>query len=74
MRAIIPSYQITVMLPDSAVASGSFNGDWGVTYTLDTNANTYEIWYANKTSYFFINDVLLHTLSAAAASVSIFYE
>jgi hypothetical protein len=55
---------------DSAVDSGSFNGSYGTTYTLDTNVHTYEIFFTNKNAYFFIDDVLLHTLTGAATTLT----
>lgn len=48
----------------NTVASGSFNGNLGTTYVLDTNCHTYEIWWSNKNVYFFIDDVLLHTITS----------
>ena len=49
---------------DAPVATGSFNGDWGATYALDVNCHTFEIWWSNKNAYFFIDDVLLHTITS----------
>lgn len=46
------------------VSSGSFNGNLGATYVLDTNCHTYEIWWSNKNVYFFIDDILLHTITS----------
>lgn len=46
----------------------SFNGDYGTTFTLDTNIHTYEIWWSNKNAYFFVDDILLHTISAVTTT------
>jgi hypothetical protein len=54
----------------SAVASGSFNGTLGSTYTLDANVNTFEIHWTNRSAWFFINGVLLHKLSATTATLT----
>lgn len=51
---------------DTCVAQASWNG--GNTFTLDTNANTYEIYWTNKTVYFTINDALAHKVTASAAT------
>ena len=42
------------------IKSGSLNGTNGSIYTIDTNANTYEIYWTNRSSWFFINDILIH--------------
>jgi hypothetical protein len=42
----------------------SFNGNYGSYFVLDNNVHTYEIWWTNKAAYFFIDDVLLHTIIA----------
>jgi hypothetical protein len=55
---------------DTPVSSGSFNGNLGTTYTLDTNVHTYEIWLSNKNVYFFIDDVLLHTITSLTTTAS----
>ena len=36
----------------------------GTTYVLDTNCHTYEIWWSNKTAYFYIDEVLLHKITS----------
>jgi hypothetical protein len=46
----------------------SFNGNLGTTHLLDTNIHSYEIWWSNKFTYFYIDDVLLHTLTSATAT------
>jgi hypothetical protein len=48
---------------DTAVTSGSFNGDYNQYYVLDTNCHTYEIFWTNKNAYFLIDDVLIHTVT-----------
>lgn len=49
---------------DSTVANGTFNGIYGTNYNIDTSCNIYEIYWTNKKAYYFVNDELLHTLSA----------
>jgi hypothetical protein len=46
----------------------SFNGDYGASYIVDTNIHTYEIWWSNKSVYFWIDDILLHTFNTSAQS------
>lgn len=53
---------------DTAVASGSFNGDYGSTYTFGTNSTTVEIWWTNNTVWFFINDILLHKVTSSTTT------
>jgi hypothetical protein len=53
---------------DTAVASGSFNGDYGSTYTPGVTAHSYEIWWSNKSAWFFIDDILLHTVTSSTAT------
>ena len=55
---------------DNQVASGSFNGDHGITYIMDNLVHTYEIWWTNKNTFFFIDDVLLHTLTGSTTTLS----
>ena len=43
----------------------SFNGTLGSSYTVDTNTHTYELWWTNKFAYYFIDDILLHTITAS---------
>jgi hypothetical protein len=38
-----------------------------VAITKDTNAHTYEIWWTNSKIWYFIDDVLVHTVNAATA-------
>lgn len=54
----------------TAVASGSFNGDGGATYTLDTNVHAYEIIYFTMGVWFYIDDVLIHKITPTTAPVS----
>ena len=54
----------------TAVASGSFNGDGGTTYTLDTNMHRYEIIYFTAGVWFYIDDVLIHTTVPTTAPLS----
>jgi Holliday junction resolvasome RuvABC endonuclease subunit len=43
------------------IVSGSFNGHYGSTFELDTNAHTCEIYWSNRTAYFVIDNELIHT-------------
>jgi hypothetical protein len=55
---------------DSTVASGSFNGYYGVAYTMGTTCDTYEIHYNNRSAYFVVNEEILHTLTGSSATTS----
>lgn len=46
-----------------SVASGAFNGDAGLTYTLDTDVHAFEILYFTMGAWFFIDNVLIHKFS-----------
>lgn len=47
---------------DIKIDNGSFNGD-SPTYNLDTNFSTVEILFTNKRIQFYINKILIHTLT-----------
>ena len=49
---------------DSTVANGSFNGNYGTGYLLDTNVHTYEVYWTNKKAYYMLDDEILHTLNS----------
>lgn len=49
---------------DTLVNSGSFNGA-STTYTLNTNVHRFNIDYTNLSAQFYIDDVLIHTISSA---------
>jgi hypothetical protein len=53
---------------DTPVASGSFNGDYGATYAPGVTARSYEIWWSNKSAWFFVDDILLHTVTSSTAT------
>lgn len=53
---------------DTAVSSGSFNGNV-TTYMLDANYHTYEIYYTNKRIMFVIDGVVIHTFTATTTSL-----
>jgi hypothetical protein len=53
-----------------AVSSGSFNGDGGASYSLNTNVHTYQIWYLASAIRFIIDDVLIHTISATSTRLT----
>ena len=52
------------------VDSGSFNGNGGTTYVLDTNYHTFEVIYTSKMIYYYIDDVLIHTITATTAPLT----
>lgn len=52
----------TTGLPQIKIDNGSFNGD-NPSYIIDTNFHTWEIIYTNKTIQFYIDKVLIHTLT-----------
>ena len=45
---------------DTLVSSGSFNGNYGTTYTMDTNYHKLAIEWGPKGVFFYIDNVLLH--------------
>ncbi len=51
---------------DTAVASGSFNGKYGATYTLGTDVLIFEIVYDSEYLHFFIDNKKIHTIEATA--------
>ena len=53
---------------DTAVASGSFVGDYGASFTLDTNYHTYEIYYSDESASFIIDRMLLHKVTATTTT------
>ena len=55
---------------DTKVRSGSFNGLGGSTYDLDTICHTYEIHWTNKSTYFVIDDVIVHKASGLTAPLT----
>lgn len=54
---------------DTLVANGSFNGDYGLTYVLDNAVHIFEIFWTTKATYFFIDNVLLHTVFGQTTSL-----
>ena len=52
---------------DTRVATGTFNGDMGVSYVVGTVVVTYEIVWTNGKVYFLVNDELLHVVTASSA-------
>ena len=52
---------------DTPVSSGAFNGSVS-SYTMTTNAATYEIYYTQTAVLFVINGVLIHTVSASSVT------
>jgi len=58
----------TTGLNDIKIDSGSFNGD-SPTYTLTSNFATVEIIYTNKRIQFYIDKVLIHTLTQTTSVI-----
>jgi len=54
---------------DTTVSSGSFNGT-STTFTMDTNAHVYEIFYNDMYVWFFIDNVLYHTVTGSTATLA----
>lgn len=52
---------------DTVVNSGSFNGAGGTTYSLDTNKHDLEVVYFVAAAYFYIDGVLIHTVTPTTA-------
>ena len=59
---------------DTPVASGSFNGNWGTTYTMDTIIKRMVIDMAEFSVQFYINDILLHSITASTLPLSSTYN
>jgi len=55
---------------DTIVNSGSFNGNMGASVTLSTTMGRFFIEYDHLSVKFFMNDVLLHTITASTASLT----
>ncbi len=62
--ATTPTLSVVSRKETSDTEVTSFNGDYGTSFVLDNNVHTYEIWWSNKTAYFFVDDVLLHTITS----------
>lgn len=54
---------------NTLIPNGSFNGNLGNTYILDTNYHTFEIIYENATTEFYIDGILLHTITSITSSL-----
>lgn len=50
---------------DSPILNGAFNGQYGSTFTVDTNAHFYEIIYQPRQVVFIADNQIIHTLNAA---------
>lgn len=55
---------------DTPVSSGSFTGNGGATYTLNTNVHRFNIDYTNLSAQFYIDDVLVHTISSSTTPMT----
>jgi hypothetical protein len=54
---------------DTAVASGSFNGEANDQYILNNNIHTYEIHWTNKNAYFKVDDDVIHTFTGSTTTL-----
>jgi hypothetical protein len=50
---------------DTPVANGTFNGNLGTSYPLDTNVKTWEIYWTNSKVFFVVGGDLIHTMTAS---------
>ena len=55
---------------DTPVSNGSFNGRYGGTYNLDINMHKFEITYNTTHVFFFVDNVLIHTVHALTTTWS----
>lgn len=53
----------------TSVASGSFNGEGGTTYAVNTNAHAYEIHYYVMGAEFWIDNVKIHTMTPTTGNL-----
>lgn len=51
------------------IETGSFNGEQGSVYQLDTGTHTFEIYWTNKNAYFVIDDALIHTFTGSTSTL-----
>ena len=51
---------------DTRVSSGNFNGDLGNTYILDENPHAFEIYWSNKSTWFTIDNTIIHKFGGTA--------
>jgi len=54
----------------NTVASGSFNGQYGSTYVLDTGVHIWEMFYTPIKTLFYIDGQLLHTFTGTTTTLS----
>lgn len=55
---------------DTIVASGSFNGNYGASVTMDTGIKRLVIDYDHLSTKFFVNGVLLHTITGSTTALT----
>lgn len=55
---------------DTIVNSGSFNGNYGAFVTIDTNVKRLTITYTALSAKFFVDGVLLHTITGTTSSLA----
>lgn len=54
----------------NTISSGSFNGEAGNTYTLNTNVHTYEIYWTNSSAWFMIDGIIIHKFSGSTTPLT----
>lgn len=55
---------------DTLVNNGSFNGNIGSTYPLNTNLNKFEIYFSSHNTYWLVNDNMLHKIEYPSSSLT----
>ena len=58
----------------TSVASGSFNGQAGTSFTLDTNQHHYDILFGVFGAYFFIDEYMIHFIKQTTAPLASTYS
>jgi hypothetical protein len=55
---------------DTTYVNGTFNGNYGSSWSLPASTNTtYEIYWSNKNTFFIINDILLHRVDSTTTTL-----
>ena len=55
---------------ETEVLSGAFNGQYGLTYILDTNLHTYELLWSGTKCYCVIDGIVLHTFTSTSTALT----
>jgi hypothetical protein len=58
---------------DPPIANRVASANWTVPFTLDTGVHVYEIVYTNSKAWFYVDDILRHTLTATSAPFAATY-